>query len=124
MDNKFLDKSAHIRTPSSEVKLGMFVAELDRPWLGTPFLTQGFIVSSLPEVKQTRELCNHVYMEKKRGGYEQEKKNPLLKPTLTPTPSRWVLCHGDIDIDLLKLPLDSLVTPPIADEGEGNTVDP
>lgn len=76
MDNKFLDKSAHIRTPSSEVKLGMFVAVLDRPWLGTPFLTQGFIVSSLPEVKQTRELCNHVYMEK-RGAVMSRKKRTL-----------------------------------------------
>lgn len=44
--------------------MGMFVAELDRPWLGTPFLTQGFVVSSLSEIKKLRELCNFVFVEK------------------------------------------------------------
>lgn len=64
MDNKFLDRSSYIRIPASEVKMGMFVAELDRPWLGTPFLTQGFVVSSLSEIKKLRELCNFVFVEK------------------------------------------------------------
>lgn len=78
MDNKFLDKSAYIRIPASEVKLGMFVAELDRPWLGTPFLTQGFTISSLSEVKKIRELCNHVFVEKE-GRLWGGKKDPFAK---------------------------------------------
>lgn len=76
MDNKFLDKSAYIRIPASEVKLGMFVAELDRPWLGTPFLTQGFTISSLSEIKKIRELCNHVHVEKE-GRLWAGKKDPF-----------------------------------------------
>jgi len=81
MDNKFLDKSAYIRIPASEVKLGMFVAELDRPWLGTPFLTQGFTISNLTEVKKIRELCNHVYVEKE-GRLWAGKKDPFAKTNL------------------------------------------
>ena len=40
---------------SSELKIGMFVSELDRPWIDTPFLLQGFLISrALPEADFTR----------------------------------------------------------------------
>jgi HD-GYP domain-containing protein (c-di-GMP phosphodiesterase class II) len=81
MDNKFLDKSAYVRVPASEVKLGMFVAELDRPWLGTPFLTQGFVVSTLTEVKKLRELCNFVYVEK-AGRRWSGKQDTFARPVI------------------------------------------
>ncbi|WP_461515672.1 HD-GYP domain-containing protein [Porticoccus sp.] len=81
MDNKFLDKSAYIRIPASEVKVGMFVAELDRPWLGTPFLTQGFSVSTPSEIKKLRELCSFVYVEK-AGRLWSGKRDPFAKTNL------------------------------------------
>ena len=40
----------------------MFVSELDRPWLGTPFLFQGFEIQSDEELAQLRALCQHVYV--------------------------------------------------------------
>lgn len=46
-----------------ELALGMHVAELDRPWLGTPFPFQGFTLASERELAQLRELCEHVYIE-------------------------------------------------------------
>ena len=33
-----------------ELKLGMYVTELDRPWLGTPFPFQGFPITSADQV--------------------------------------------------------------------------
>lgn len=33
----------------AELELGMYVVELDRPWLETPFALQGFLVSSREE---------------------------------------------------------------------------
>ncbi|HJW81818.1 MAG TPA: DUF3391 domain-containing protein, partial [Acidiferrobacterales bacterium] len=41
---------------------GMFVTELDRPWLGTPFLFQGFEIQTDEELAQLRALCRHVYV--------------------------------------------------------------
>jgi putative nucleotidyltransferase with HDIG domain len=41
---------------------GMFVTELDRPWLGTPFLFQGFVIHTDAELEQLRTLCQHVYV--------------------------------------------------------------
>lgn len=97
MDNKFLDKSAYVRVPASEVKLGMFVAELDRPWLGTPFLTQGFVVSSLTEVKKLRELCNFVYVEKV-GRRWSGKQDPFAKPVVNTATNAFTSVKSDTGI--------------------------
>lgn len=41
----------------------MYVAELDRPWLGTPFLFQGFEIRSQAELNELKRLCKWVYVE-------------------------------------------------------------
>lgn len=41
----------------------MYVSELDRPWVGTPFLFQGFEIRSDEEIEQLRELCQFVYID-------------------------------------------------------------
>lgn len=64
--NKFLDKSAYKRVPVSGLKLGMFVAELDRDWLETPFLLQGFIIKTPTEIRKLKEFCQYVYVD--QGG--------------------------------------------------------
>lgn len=43
--------------------IGMFVAELDRPWIGTPFLFQGFLVESPDDLEQLRECSRHVFVD-------------------------------------------------------------
>jgi len=45
------------------LRLGMYVAELDRPWLGTPFLFQGFEIRSPEEIEELRRYCRYVYIE-------------------------------------------------------------
>ncbi|MDH3355055.1 MAG: HD-GYP domain-containing protein, partial [Chromatiales bacterium] len=39
------------------------VAELDRPWLGTPFLFQGFPITTIDELERLRNLCEFVYID-------------------------------------------------------------
>jgi HD-GYP domain-containing protein (c-di-GMP phosphodiesterase class II) len=46
-----------------DLRLGMFVAELDRPWLDTPFLLQGFLVDSQVELDTLRKYCAYVYVD-------------------------------------------------------------
>src|SRR5690606_2584681 len=41
----------------------MFVADLDRPWLDTPFLLQGFIIDSQVELDTLRKYCEYVYID-------------------------------------------------------------
>lgn len=46
-----------------QLEMGMYVAELDRPWAGTPFLFQGFIIESDEELTQLRQLCKQVFVD-------------------------------------------------------------
>jgi HD-GYP domain-containing protein (c-di-GMP phosphodiesterase class II) len=50
----------------SELRKGMYVCELDRPWLDSPFPFQGFLVKSDTELDELRELCRFVYVDPER----------------------------------------------------------
>lgn len=52
---------------TAEIKLGMFVAELDRPWLETPFLMQGFVVSDAAEIALLQRYCRSVKIDRSRS---------------------------------------------------------
>ncbi len=51
------------RLDVADLKFGYYVAELDRPWTETPFLFQGFVISSEEELHTLRCLCKHVYVD-------------------------------------------------------------
>ncbi len=46
-----------------DLKAGMFVAELDRPWLDTPFLIQGFAIDAPGEIEALSRHCRYVYVD-------------------------------------------------------------
>ncbi len=50
------------RVDVQDLHKGMYVAELDRPWLGTPFLFQGFEITTDEELNQLRAVCRYVYV--------------------------------------------------------------
>jgi putative nucleotidyltransferase with HDIG domain len=50
-----------------ELDLGMYVAELDRPWEGTPFLFQGFRIETQAELDRLRGLCQFVFVDETRA---------------------------------------------------------
>ena len=55
------------KVEAAELTIGMFVVELDRPWLETPFPLQGFLVESQQEIEELREHCRFVYIEPERS---------------------------------------------------------
>jgi HD-GYP domain-containing protein (c-di-GMP phosphodiesterase class II) len=55
--------SRRYQIAASDLRLGMFVAELDRPWLDTPFLLQGFVADSQVEIDTLRKYCSYVYVD-------------------------------------------------------------
>ncbi|BFM15974.1 cyclic di-GMP phosphodiesterase [Maricurvus nonylphenolicus] len=52
-------KKIHI----SEVGIGMFVSKLDRDWLETPFLMQGFVVENQDDIEVLAEYCEYVWID-------------------------------------------------------------
>jgi len=45
------------------LKIGMYVTQLDRPWLETPFLFQGFMVDSESVLADVQRICEYVYID-------------------------------------------------------------
>ncbi len=48
----------------------MFVAELDRPWLETPFALQGFVIRNRDEIDYVSNYVDHVYVDTEYRGYK------------------------------------------------------
>lgn len=60
----------HVKeVPVGQLAIGMYVSALDRPWLETPYLMQGFFINTLEDIEKLRSLCEYVYVdvERRRG---------------------------------------------------------
>jgi len=53
-----------IKVDCADLAFGMYVCELDRPWLDTPFMVQGFYIKSLEDIDTVRKVCDYVYIDK------------------------------------------------------------
>ncbi|WP_252977135.1 DUF3391 domain-containing protein [Pseudomonas oryzihabitans] len=56
-----------IRVPVSQLQLGMYVCELDRPWEGTPFLFQGFPIQSVQDLRTLQDTCEFVWVDRRQS---------------------------------------------------------
>lgn len=91
-----------IRLPVNKLQLGQFISELDRPWLDTPFLMQGFLLENQQQIDLLVEHCEVVTVDLVRsvGGIAQwttliseakadkkvskPKRQPLFEQALSP----------------------------------------
>lgn len=46
-----------------DLEIGMYVSRLDRPWVETRFLFQGFSISNEDDIAQLRETCQYVFID-------------------------------------------------------------
>ncbi len=57
--------------------IGMFITELDRPWLDTPFLFQGFLIETEEQIADLRRYCQYVLVDPLRSiGWEPGQDTP------------------------------------------------
>jgi len=75
---------------TSELCPGMFVSDLDRPWLGTPFLIQGFLIEDEQQIAELQGCCKSVVIDRSRSVGEQAKPGGAhFRPKLAdPAPRR------------------------------------
>lgn len=59
---------------------GMFVAELDRPWLETRFLIQGFVIDSQEQIEELKRCCKYVVVERSLSLGDQFQADLVEKP--------------------------------------------
>ena len=64
-----------VETPVSDLEIGMYVAELDRPWSTSGFLVQGFYIQSPEDLEAIRTTCEYVYIDVVRTRKGIERRN-------------------------------------------------
>ena len=75
-------QTMHEKITTEKLRLGMFVADLDRPWIDTPFLLQGFLLEDDEQLQQVRLHCQWVTIDPYRSvgpGFD----TPAKKATYT-----------------------------------------
>ena len=50
-----------------DLKVGMYVCRLDRPWIETHFLFQGFHISNDSDMQELQRTCEYVFVDPERG---------------------------------------------------------
>lgn len=56
-----------LKIPTSDLDIGMYVSGLDRPWLETPFITQGFMIESREDIGRLQKYCQSVFIDTRRS---------------------------------------------------------
>lgn len=74
-NNIFLETSTKLtQIDVTELQIGMYVSELDRPWLESTFLFQGFELKTISDIKEVRNQCAFVFID-----VEKQSKSISLK---------------------------------------------
>lgn len=47
----------------NNLKIGMYVSNLDRSWIETPYLLQGILIQSQEDINELARHCNYVYVD-------------------------------------------------------------
>jgi len=67
-----------------QLSIGMFVSALDRPWLDTPFLLQGFVIEDEATLGQLRQMCRRVTVDFSRSNLDEHDHLAIQGRPLTP----------------------------------------
>ncbi len=60
---RIVDYVEKVRLRACDLRPGMYICELDRPWLETPFLLQGFEVENDSDIEAVMQHCEYVYID-------------------------------------------------------------
>ncbi|HET7371625.1 MAG TPA: HD domain-containing phosphohydrolase [Gammaproteobacteria bacterium] len=93
-----------VKLKVQDLKPGMYVAELDRPWLDTPFLFQGFTIRSNDEIDELARHCQYVYIDIELGAPPVDKAPPRAPAAAagTPEPTLRATFHAAPAVDSIK----------------------
>lgn len=74
-----------MQMPVSGLKIGMYVRELDRPWLETPFILQGFPIRSVADIEEIAKHCQWVIVEVGEEAWQPAQERSLQEARLQRT---------------------------------------
>ncbi|MGZ8165011.1 MAG: DUF3391 domain-containing protein, partial [Methylobacter sp.] len=63
-DNEFpVSSNTMVKIDVKDLKVGMYVSELDKPWLETSFLFQGFELKNQADINAVKQQCKFVFID-------------------------------------------------------------
>ncbi|UCD33374.1 MAG: HD-GYP domain-containing protein, partial [Desulfobacterales bacterium] len=81
-----------VKVPVDVLEIGMYVSELDKPWVETPFIFQGFLITNEDELDQLNQHCEYVYIDTEQSQVEipeisiervvEEQPEPIIEQVL------------------------------------------
>lgn len=76
-------QSMQSKVAVKDLKVGMFVADLDRPWIDTPFVLQGFLITDRHQIAELQRVCEWVVIDRARSTGDE-----FRKPEAAAAPER------------------------------------
>ena len=84
--NIFLSNSIEeTKINAKDLQIGMYVSRLDRPWLETTFLFQGFELKTTDDIKEVQKQCGYVFVD-----VSKQVKNVRNAVKATPYSKGWI----------------------------------
>lgn len=75
-------KKIHI----DELRVGMFITKLDRDWLDTPFLLQGFVVEDRDDIDVVAEFCEYLWVDETKKAQRHSFDSAVIRASRRETP--------------------------------------
>ena len=63
LNTSYLNDQNKVLVEVSELTLGMYICELDKPWRDSSFLFQGFLLQNQVILQKVRDECEYVYID-------------------------------------------------------------
>ena len=86
-DYKNISENMHSKVAVKDLKVGMFVADLDRPWIDTPFLLQGFLIVDGHQIAELQRICEFVIVDRARSTGDEFRRPEGARPESAATPA-------------------------------------
>src|SRR5580765_845537 len=61
----------------SQLRFGVYIHELDRPWTETPFMFQGFVLNTEAQLQALKQYCRTVLIDTDKGMDVQDRADPF-----------------------------------------------
>ena len=72
-------KEKLVEVNSEDLKLGMYVSALDRPWLESTFLFQGFLISDPDDIEEVKSQTEYVFVDALQTDASVDLQSAVLK---------------------------------------------
>lgn len=96
----------------------MYIAELDRPWTDTPFVFQGFVLRTKPQLDALKKYCSSVVIDLERSETQEEPRSAR-----TPYPEKVAVEHEFEAAGAAMAVSESMMRDVIASVRVGRTLD-